>query len=151
MFPHDGPAGAAGASCRAVAVSGVALVGVFSLFVARPGERAGVSHARFRFSLREQLMVSWGRPARPPSRLSSQTYPLIAGVPAAKTIFNLVFFVVFISVLLQGTTIPRVVAVAAGRLAARENHFRYPIEVQPETADVKSELVEVPRCPRSRR
>ena len=59
----------------------------------------------FRFSLREQLMVSWAglRGAVP---IVVATYPLLAGVSEAKTIFNLVFFVVFISVLLQGTTIP---------------------------------------------
>jgi potassium/hydrogen antiporter len=70
------------------------------------------------------------------------TYPLIAGVPEAKTIFNLVFFVVFISVLLQGTTIPRVsrwLQVASPLVKP----FRYPIEYNP-TTDIKSELVEVP-------
>lgn len=34
------------------------------------------------------------------------TFPLLAGIPQATTIFNLVFFIVLTSVLLQGTSIP---------------------------------------------
>ena len=122
-----------------VAVSGIAL-SAFLVFVARPASVL-VCLTPFRFSVREQLMVSWAglRGAVP---IVVATYPLIAGVPEAKTIFNLVFFVVFISVLLQGTTIPGVsrwLQVAAPLVKP----FRYPIEYNP-TADVKSELVEVP-------
>jgi cell volume regulation protein A len=36
------------------------------------------------------------------------TYPLIAGIPVATNIFNLVFFISVSSVLLQGTTLSRV-------------------------------------------
>jgi potassium/hydrogen antiporter len=127
-----------------VAVSGIAL-SVFLVFVARPVSVL-VCLTPFRFSLREQLMVSWAglRGAVP---IVVATYPLIAGVPAAKTIFNLVFFVVFISVLLQGTTIPRVsqwLKVASPLVRP----FRYPIEYNP-TADLKNELVEVPVPSRS--
>jgi potassium/hydrogen antiporter len=122
-----------------VAVSGIAL-SAFLVFVARPASVL-LCLTPFRFSLREQLMVSWAglRGAVP---IVVATYPLIAGVPAAQTIFNLVFFVVFISVLLQGTTIPRVsrwLEVASPLVKP----FRYPIEYNP-TADLKNELVEVP-------
>jgi cell volume regulation protein A len=122
-----------------VAVSGITL-SAFLVFVARPASVL-VCLAPFRFSLREQLMVSWAglRGAVP---IVVATYPLIAGVPAAQTIFNLVFFVVFISVLLQGTTIPRVsrwLRVASPLVKP----FQYPIEYNP-TADLKNELVEVP-------
>jgi cell volume regulation protein A len=121
-----------------VAVSGIAL-SAFLVFVARPASVL-FCLTPFRFSLREQLMVSWAglRGAVP---IVVATYPLIAGVPAAQTIFNLVFFVVFISVLLQGTTIPRVsrwLQVASPLVKP----FRYPIEYNP-TADLKNELVEV--------
>jgi cell volume regulation protein A len=122
-----------------MAVSGIAL-SAFLVFVARPASVL-VCLTPFRFSLREQLMVSWAglRGAVP---IVVATYPLIAGVPEAKPIFNLVFFVVFISVLLQGTTIPRVSQwlQVASPLVKR---FRYPIEYNP-TADLKNELVEVP-------
>jgi cell volume regulation protein A len=122
-----------------LALSGIAL-SAFLVFVARPASVL-LCLTPFRFSLREQLMVSWAglRGAVP---IVVATYPLIAGASGARTIFNLVFFVVFISVLLQGTTIPivsRWLKVAAPLVKS----FQYPIEYNP-TAGVKSELVEVP-------
>ena len=36
------------------------------------------------------------------------TFPLVAGVPGGDTLFNIVFFVVLASTLVQGTTIPAV-------------------------------------------
>ncbi len=122
-----------------MAVDGI-LLSAFLVFVARPASVAACL-APFRFSLREQAMVSWAglRGAVP---IVVATYPLLAGVSGAKTLFNLVFFVVFISVLLQGTSIPRVsrwLRVAAPLV----KRFRYPIEYNP-TADLKNELVEVP-------
>ena len=97
-----------------MAVSGIAL-SAFLVFVARPVSVL-LCLTPFRFSLRDQLMVSWAglRGAVP---IVVATYPLIAGASDAQTIFNLVFFVVFISVLLQGTTIPTGVDMAEGRLA----------------------------------
>lgn len=88
-----------------VASSGLAL-SAFLVFVARPISVI-VCLAPFRFSWRDQLMISWGglRGAVP---IVLATYPLLAGVPEARTIFYLVFFVVFSSVLLQATTIPMV-------------------------------------------
>ena len=88
-----------------LAVSGIALA-AFLVFVARPVSVL-LCLTPFRFSVREQLMVSWAglRGAVP---IVVATYPLIAGASGAQTIFNLVFFVVFISVLLQGTSVPLV-------------------------------------------
>ena len=122
-----------------VAVSGV-LLSAFLVFVARPASVL-LCLTPFRYSLREQLMVSWAglRGAVP---IVVATYPLMAGASDARPIFNLVFFVVFISVLLQGTSVPLVskwLSVAAPLVTP----FRYPIEFNP-TTDLKNELVEVP-------
>src|SRR5476651_878001 len=122
-----------------VAVSGV-LLSAFVVFVARPASVL-ICLTPFRYSLREQLMVSWAglRGAVP---IVVATYPLLAGASGAKMIFNLVFFVVFISVLLQGTTIP----IVSKRLRVASplvKPFRYPIEYNP-TADLKNELVAIP-------
>jgi len=122
-----------------VAVSGIILSG-FLVLVARPISVL-LCLTPFRFSMREQLMVSWAglRGAVP---IVVATYPLIAGASDAKTIFNLVFFVVFISVLLQGATIP-IMSKWLRVAAPIVKRFEYPIEYNP-TTNLKSELVEVP-------
>jgi cell volume regulation protein A len=121
-----------------VAGAGLAL-SAFLVFVARPASVL-VCLAPFRIALRDQLMVSWGglRGAVP---IVLATYPLIAGTPGADVIFNLVFFVVLTSVIVQGTTIPVVSRWlrVADPIAAP---FRYPIEFNP-TAGLASEMVEV--------
>jgi cell volume regulation protein A len=122
-----------------VAASGVAL-SAFLVLVARPISVL-VCLTPFRFSFREQMMVSWAglRGAVP---IVLATYPLLAGAPGARLIFNLVFFVVFTSVLLQGATIPAV-SRWLGVAGPGGKRFRYPIEYTP-TADLKSQLAEVP-------
>ncbi|BCX04821.1 MAG: K+/H+ antiporter [Candidatus Roseilinea sp.] len=85
-------------------LTGVALLSAaFLVFVARP---AAVLLSLFwaRMSLRELALVSWvGLRGAAPIILA--TFPLVAGLPQAALIFNLVFFVVLTSVLLQGTTV----------------------------------------------
>jgi len=129
---------------KRLALSGIALSG-FLVLVARPASVL-LCLTPFRFSLREQLMVSWAglRGAVP---IVVATYPLIAGASGAQTIFNLVFFVVFISVLLQGTTIP-IVSRWLNVASPLVKSFQYPIEYNPATG-LKSELVEVPVPARS--
>ena len=81
------------------------LAAAFLIFVARPAS-VFVSLFFTRMSLREKTLVSWvGLRGAVPIVLA--TFPLLAGIPKAELIFNLVFFIVLTSVLLQGTTIPR--------------------------------------------
>lgn len=92
---------------RLVPVIGVGLlVALFLMFVARPvSVFLALAFAKTRW--REKAMVSWvGLRGAVPIILA--TFPLLAGVPQADTIFNLVFFIVLTSVLLQGTTLPLV-------------------------------------------
>jgi len=85
-------------------------------------------------------MVSWSglRGAVP---IILATYPFVAEIPRASTIFNLVFFVTFISVLLQGATIPIVAKWLRVDLPFK-NKFRFPIEFNP-TENLRNKLVEV--------
>jgi cell volume regulation protein A len=82
------------------------LLSLFLMIVARPV--AVLTTLSFsRLSLREKLMVAWvGLRGAVPIVLA--TFPLLAGVPDAGLIFNVVFFIVLTSVLLQGTSIPLV-------------------------------------------
>lgn len=83
------------------------LIGIFMIVVGRPlsvwlcllpfGKRINLSSRHF---------VSWVglRGAVP---IIFATYPVVAGVPGASVIFNIVFFITLVSLLVQGTTISR--------------------------------------------
>jgi cell volume regulation protein A len=59
----------------------------------------------FKFTGRELTLISWvGLKGAVPIILA--TYPLMSNLPAGPTIFNVVFFVVLISALVQGGTLP---------------------------------------------
>lgn len=79
------------------------LIAVFQIFAARP---LGVylSLLPFKMKNRRRLFISWVglRGAVP---IVFATYPLIAGIDKANAIFNIVFFISLISILLQGTTL----------------------------------------------
>jgi len=80
------------------------LIGLFMILVGRPLS-VFVSLAPFRrISMRSKVFVSWVglRGAVP---IIFATYPVISGVDGADRIFNIVFFVTIISLLLQGTTV----------------------------------------------
>ena len=85
-------------------VIGVGMFVSFCLmFVARPiAVFAGTIFSRFNW--REKLFISWtGLRGAVPIILA--TYPLTEGHPQAKYMFNLIFFVVLTSVMIQGKTL----------------------------------------------
>jgi cell volume regulation protein A len=116
-------------------------IALFLIFVARP---LGVFAALlpFRMTAREMGIISWvGLRGAVPIILA--TYPLVQDVPNADTLFNLVFFIVLMSVLLQGPLIPVVARWLGVDAPFHEAGPRYPIELE-QTADLDSDLVEVP-------
>jgi cell volume regulation protein A len=101
------------------------LVALVLVVVARP-VAVFATLALSRFGVRELTMVSWvGLRGAVPIILA--TFPLVEGVPGAALIFNVVFFAVLVSVLVQGTTIP-VVARWLGVEAPLSTAPPYPLE-----------------------
>jgi cell volume regulation protein A len=88
-----------------VAGTGLAIT-LFLMFVARPLS-VFISLIGSRASWREQIFIAWvGLRGAVPIILA--TYPLQAGFQGADFIFNVVFFVVLVSALVQGTSVPQV-------------------------------------------
>jgi cell volume regulation protein A len=80
------------------------------------------------FNLKERTLIAWvGLRGAVPIILA--TFPLLADTPNAVSIFNLVFFIVLTSVLLQGTSIPLVVR-WLGLAAPQAPKQRYPLEFE---------------------
>lgn len=110
---------------RLLDVAGQALlVAALLIFVARP-IAVVLTALPFRLPTRETVFTSWvGLRGAAPVILA--TFPVVAGVPNAETIFHVVFFVVLTSVLVQGTTIPyaaRVLGLATEPPADRSYAF----------------------------
>jgi len=90
---------------RLLPIAGVGLlVSLFLIFIARPAS-VHVALAFSPMSFREQTLVAWAglRGAVP---IILATFPLVAGLDKADTIFHLVFFIALTSVVMQGTAIP---------------------------------------------
>ncbi|MGH7216809.1 MAG: potassium/proton antiporter [Nitrospiraceae bacterium] len=90
---------------RLVPIAGVGLlISLFLIFVARPA-CVHVALAFSPMSFREQTLVAWAglRGAVP---IILATFPLVAGLEQADTIFHMVFFIALTSVVMQGTAIP---------------------------------------------
>lgn len=115
------------------------------VFVARP-LAVYLSLARAKMPLNEKSMVAWvGLRGAVPIVLA--TFPLLAEVPQAQTLFNVVFFIVLTSVLLQGTTLTLVARWLGVREALPTRHTS-PITYTP-TGHNKNEMVEVDVVPGS--
>jgi potassium/hydrogen antiporter len=86
-----------------VAAEGILLAFVL-IFAARPVAVAAVL-LPFRYGWRDITFVAWaGLKGAVPIVLA--LYPLMAGLPSGPLLFNIVFFVVLVSALLQGWTLP---------------------------------------------
>jgi cell volume regulation protein A len=121
------------------------LVSVVLILLARP-IAVLIGLAGTRLSLRAKLLVSWvGLRGAVPVVLA--TFPLVEGVPSAALIFDVVFFIVLTSVLVQGTTISPV-ARWLGVDAPHREHRAPPLEFVP-TAGGTTDLHEVPIPPGS--
>ena len=104
------------------------LVAAVLVFVARP-LAVGACLLPFRFSPSEMAFIAWGG-LKGSLPVILATYPLIWGLPEANLLFDVVFFVVLVSAVTQGWTLP----IVARRLGLRE---RAPAEA-PVTLEITS-------------
>ncbi|MFZ5802821.1 MAG: potassium/proton antiporter [Candidatus Omnitrophota bacterium] len=94
----------------------------------------------FKFSLRKKAMIAWvGLKGSAPIILA--TFPFMAGIPQADTIFNVVFFVVLASVFIQGGTI-QMLAKVLKLDVPWVTKINYPIEFE-KTEAIDAELTDV--------
>src|ERR1041384_1092286 len=115
------------------------LVSLFLILVARPVS-VFLSLALSRFKLNEKTLLSWvGLRGAVPIVLA--TFPLLAQLPRAEMLFDLVFFIVLTSILLQGTSMP-LFARWLKLDAPPESKPPYPLELEPE-AGLQSDLVNI--------
>ena len=94
------------------------LVSLFLILVARPAS----VHTELAFSgmpFREQTLVAWAglRGAVP---IILATFPLLAGIKQADTMFHMVFFIALSSVVLQGPPIPLIARILKIRVSPSE-------------------------------
>ncbi|WP_226087217.1 potassium/proton antiporter [Mesobacillus sp. S13] len=87
----------------AILIQGI-LISVILMMVARPAA-VFISTIKMDYSQKERIFLSWaGLKGAVPIILA--TFPLLAGIEGSHQIFNVVFFVVLTSALIQGATIP---------------------------------------------
>lgn len=123
-----------------IPVCGVSvLLAVILMVIARPVS-VFLCLLPFGINLRKKTMVAWiGLRGAVPVVLA--TFPLLAGIPQAGMIFNVVFFVVLTSVLVQGASIPFVSKILKTSGPALNNR-NYPIEFQ-KTSAIDADLTDI--------
>ena len=123
------------------------LIGLFMIVVGRPLS-VFISLLPFRkMKFKSRLFVSWVglRGAVP---IIFATYPVVANVEGSKAIFNIVFFITIISLILQGTTVSYVARLLhlSSPLEKTGNEFgvELPEEIDSKLSDmvVTSEMIE---------
>jgi len=116
------------------------IIAAFLILVARPvSVFISLAFAKD-MNVRKKLFLSWVglRGAAP---IVFSTYPLLAGLDYADTIFDLVFFISVSSVLIQGTTLPFMARWL--HVSVPENvRRRFPLDIELRD-DFKSELIEL--------
>ena len=114
------------------------LIGLFMIVVARPvAVLISLLPSRRKFTGKAKAYISWVglRGAAP---ILFATYPKLAGIDPDNTIFNIVFFITIISLLVQGTTVSSMAEVLGVGEASPEKGFDIDLP-----DEIKADLTEV--------
>jgi len=104
------------------------IVSAFLILIARPAS-VFLTMVFSKFNFKEKVFISWvGLRGSIPIILG--TFPLVAGIENANMIFNMVFFIVITSVVIQGWSIPKV-ATYLGLAEKEVQQIKSPIEFEP--------------------
>ena len=113
------------------------LIGAFMILVARPVTVFACMVPFRKFSTRARLYISWVglRGAVP---IIFATYPLLAETENARLLFNVVFLVTIISLLIQGTTVSSMANLLG--LSFREKKRAFGVDVHEDITSVFNEI-----------
>ena len=124
-------------------IAGVGIiVGVFMIIVSRPLSVFLCLLPFKKLSFRARIFTSWVglRGAVP---IIFATYPWVNDVPQAKMIFNIVFFITILSLMVQGTSVPLIAkwlklsSVAPTRPKLKEFDVEFSDEIKSATCEIK--------------
>lgn len=107
-------------------------IGIFMILISRPLMVFACLLPFRKFNLKAKAFISWVglRGAVP---IIFATYPCVAKVPYADTMFNIVFFITIISLVVQGTTVPASAKIL-GLISEPENIKDFAVELPEDMA-----------------
>ncbi|MDR1760681.1 MAG: potassium/proton antiporter [Fibrobacter sp.] len=119
------------------------LVGIFMILVARP-LTVFLCYLPFRnVSLKARLYISWiGLRGAVP--IIFATYPFLAGIENASLIFDVVFFITILSLIVQGTTVSSSARLLGLSEEMTEDNNMFGIELPDEIKSSMSEIAVIP-------
>ena len=127
-----------------IPIAGIGLlVGVFMIICARPISVFLCLLPFRKMSGKAKLYVSWVglRGAVP---IIFATYPLIAKIPQASLIFNVVFFITILSLLIQGTTVSYMAKLLGLTEKEKESKSNFGMELSEDIKSAMSEIMVMP-------
>lgn len=123
-------------------VAGISLlIGAFMVLVSRPVSVLACLAPFRKMTFNARIFTSWVglRGAVP---IIFATYPWIAGIPQAKMIFNIVFFITILSLVIQGTSIPTIAQWLKLSLPTPKSHKLKEFDIE-FSDDIKSAMTEI--------
>lgn len=119
------------------------LIGTFLIFVGRPVAVFLCLLPFRKMTFKGRLFVSWiGLKGAVP--IIFATYPLLADVPGARQIFNIVFFITILSLLLQGTTVSATARLLGLAHPVKEKPHEFDMELSENIKSVIAEAAVMP-------